>query len=67
MDILQAYQADLLGDLVSTERGESVSTEDIKELHRVTDLSLSAPLRRRPLHGSPGNDGETPMAQPVGH
>ncbi|CAM4567192.1 unnamed protein product [Leuciscus chuanchicus] len=39
MAILQAYQADLLGDL---DKGENIDIEDIKELRRATDLSLRA-------------------------
>lgn len=39
MAILQAYQADLLGDL---DEREQLYSEDIKELRRATDLSLRA-------------------------
>lgn len=39
MAILQAFQADLLWDL---DGGEFVSSEELKELHRATDLSLCA-------------------------
>ena len=39
MALLQAYQADLLGDL---DRSEGVNSDDIRELRRATDLSLRA-------------------------
>lgn len=39
MEVLQAYQADLLGDL---DRSEEVRPVGVRELHRPTDLSLRA-------------------------
>ncbi|XDV35947.1 hypothetical protein PO909_005809 [Leuciscus waleckii] len=39
MAVLQAYQADLLGDI---DRSEGVSPDEIRELRRATDLSLRA-------------------------
>ncbi len=38
MTVLQAYQADLLKEL---DEGEGVNAEDIKELRKTADLSLS--------------------------
>ncbi len=46
MSVLQAYQADLLKEL---DEREQVSSDDIAELRRTADLSLSAPLRRPPV------------------
>lgn len=39
MDILHAYQAELSGDL---DRAESMSSDNIRELRRATDLTLRA-------------------------
>ncbi len=39
MAVLQAYQADLLKDL---DNGQGLSPDEVAELHRTTDLALSA-------------------------
>lgn len=63
MDILHAYQAELSGDL---DRAESMSSDNIRELRRATDLTLRATKETARAvgrsYGIHGGDGEALMA-----